>query len=136
MEIKILSVYNDEYEIKDFLLKYDFISEEQHNDEEYDLLVWLEGDCDRMTFDGNDIYFGEFHSDYVWDGCKVVICTADCQDEIDELYEFFNGETWVGVSDDIDIDVFLKSEEDKVLYRGGVGPVYAVYCKKNEESIA
>lgn len=133
MKHKILSVYNDYYEIKEFLFKYDFISEEQFKDDEYDILVWLEGDCDRMTFNGNEIFFSHFHSDYVWgDDYKVVICTAEWQDELDEILEFYEGESWVMVDDDIDIDAFLKSDEDKALYRGGRGPVYAVYCRKTE----
>lgn len=133
MKVKILSIFNDYYEIKDFLFKYDFITKEQFDDDEYDLFLWLEGDCDRMTHNGVDTYFEEFHSDYVWDDSKVVICSADRQDEIDELYEFFNGETWVSAPDDIDLDAFLESDEDKVLYCGGVGPVYAVYCKRAEK---
>ena len=132
MKHKILSVYNDYYEIKDFLFKYDFISEEQFNDDEYNLLVWLEGDCDRMTFNGNKIFFSHLHSDYVWDDCQVVICTADGCDELNEILEFYEGESWVMVDDDIDIDAFLDSDEDKALYRGGVGPVYTVYCRKTE----
>lgn len=132
MKHKILSVYSDYYEIKEFLFKYDFISEEQFNDDEYDILVWLEGDCDRMDFDGNEIFFSHFHSDYVWDDCQVVICTADGRDELDEILEFYEGESWVMVDDDIDLDAFLESDEEKVLYRGGVGPVYAVYCRKTE----
>ena len=133
MKVKILSIFNDYYEIKDFLFKYDFITKEQFNDDEYDLWVWLEGDSDRMTFNGNDIFFSHFHSDYVWDDCRVVICTAEWQDEIDEIREFYEGESWVKVDDDIDLDAFLESNEDKALYRGGVGPVYAVYCKREEK---
>ena len=69
MNAKVLSITNDYYEIKEFLYKYDFINEEQYNDDGYDLLVWLEDGCDRITCEGEELYFGEFHSDYVWDNC-------------------------------------------------------------------
>ena len=132
MNAKVLSIYNHYYEIKDFLLKYDFIDENQYNDDEYDLLVWLEGDCDSLKMDGDTIYFSHFHSDYELDGHFVVITTADWQNEIDEIYNFFNGDEWVSVPDDdeFDIDAFLESDIDQVHYRGGVGPVYTIYCRK------
>ena len=132
MNAKVLSVYNHYYEIKDFLLKYDFIDENQYNDDEYDLLVWLEGDCDSLKIDGDTIYFSHFHSDYELDGHFVVITTAECQNEIDEIYVFFNGDGWVSVPDDedFDIDTFLESDVDQVHYRGGRGPVYKIYCRK------
>ena len=132
MKAKVFSVYNHYYEIKDFLLRYDFIDENQHNDDEYDLLVWLEGDCDSLKIDGDTIYFGHFHSDYELDGHFVVISTAECQNEIDEIYDFFNGDGWVSVPDDeeFDLDTFLESDIDQIHYRGGVGPVYTIYCRK------
>ena len=135
MKAKVLSVYNHYYEIKDFLFKYDFIDETQLNDDEYDLLTWLEGDCDSLKMDGDTIYFGHFHSDYKWDDCFVVITTAEWQAEIDEVENFFNGDEWVGVPDDdnFDLDAFLESDVDPVHYRGGVGPVYAIYCRKDAD---
>lgn len=135
MKAKVLSVYNHYYEIKDFLFKYDFIDETQLNDDEYDLLTWLEGDCDSLKMDGDTIYFGHFHSDYKWDDCFVVITTAEWQAEIDEVENFFNGDEWVGVPDDdnFDLDDFLESDVDQVHYRGGVGPVYAIYCRKDAD---
>jgi hypothetical protein len=135
MLAKVLSVYNHYYEIKNFLFEYDFISEEQWKDDDYDLLTWLEGDCDSLKMDGNTIYFSHFHSDYKWDDCFVVITTADCQDEIDEVFEFFNGDEWdmVPNNDNFDLDAFLESDVDQVHYRGGVGPVYAIYARKGAD---
>lgn len=135
MLAKVLSVYNHYYEIKNFLFEYDFISEEQWKDDDYDLLTWLEGDCDSLKMDGNTIYFGHFHSDYKWDDCFVVITTADWQDEIDEVFEFFNGDEWDRVpnDDNFDLDAFLESDVDQVHYRGGVGPVYAIYARKGAD---
>lgn len=135
MLAKVLSVYNHYYEIKNFLFEYDFISEEQWKDDDYDLLTWLEGDCDSLKMDGNTIYFGHFHSDYKWDDCFVVITTADCHDEIDEIFDFFNGDGWdmVPNDDNFDLDAFLESDVDQVHYRGGVGPVYAIYARKNAD---
>ena len=135
MLAKVLSVYNHYYEIKNFLFEYDFISEEQWKDDDYDLLTWLEGDCDSLKMDGDTIYFGHFHSDYKWDDCFVVITTAEWQAEIDEIFEFFNGDKWVGVPDDdnFDLDAFLESDVDQIHYRGGVGPVYAIYARKGAD---
>lgn len=135
MLAKVLSVYNHYYEIKNFLFEYDFISEEQWKDDDYDLLTWLEGDCDSLKMDGNTIYFGQFHSDYKWDDCFVVITTADWQDEIDAVFEFFNGDEWDMVPNDenFDLDAFLESDVDQVHYRGGVGPVYAIYARKGAD---
>jgi hypothetical protein len=114
MLAKVLSVYNHYYEIKNFLFEYDFISEEQWKDDDYDLLTWLEGDCDSLKMDGNTIYFGHFHSDYKWDDCFVVITTADWQDEIDAVFEFFNGDEWdmVPNEENFDLDAFLESDPE------------------------
>ena len=134
MKAKVLSVYSDYYEIKDFLLKYDFITDEQYNDDEYDLLVWLEGDCDKLTYDGNEIYFGEFHTDYKWDGCFVVLTTGDWCDECKAVEEFFNGEEWKMFEGE-SVEEFESLDREKydiAYYRGGVGPVYALYYREIE----
>lgn len=129
MNAKVLSITNDYYEIKKFLYKYDFINEEQYNDDEYDLLVWLEGDCDRMTCEGEELYFGRFHSDYVWDDCFVVISTAMDNMEKDFIADFFNTDKWqlfVGGN----VEMFEELDKDKYetcYYRGGIGYVYALY---------
>lgn len=135
MLAKVLSVYNHYYEIKNFLFEYDFISEEQWKDDDYDLLTWLEGDCDSLKMDGNTIYFSHFHSDYKWDDCFVVITTADWQEEIDEIFDFFNGDEWDMVPNEknFDLDAFLESDVDQIHYRGGVGPVYAIYARKGAD---
>jgi hypothetical protein len=135
MLAKVLSVYNHYYEIKNFLFEYDFISEEQWKDDDYDLLTWLEGDCDSLKMDGNTIYFSHFHSDYKWDDCFVVITSADWQDEIDEVEGFYNGDEWDRVpnEENFDLDAFLESDVDQVHYRGGVGPVYAIYARKGAD---
>lgn len=135
MKAKVLSIFNDYYTIKEFLFKYDFIDETQLNDDEYDLFVWLEGDCDSLKTDGDTIYFSHFHSDYELDGCRVVITSADWQSEIDEVDKFYNEDEWDMVPNEknFDLDAFLESDVDQVHFRGGVGPVYAIYCRKGED---
>ena len=131
MKAKVLSVYNDYYEIKDFLLKYNFIDETQYNDDEYELLTWLEGDCDKMTCDGNEIFFGEFHSDYVWDDCFVVISTAEDDIEKEGIEEFFNGDDWVRYEGDVDdFEKMDRTKYELAWYRGGVGYFYTLYYRE------
>lgn len=135
MKAKVLSIFNDYYTIKEFLFKYDFIDETQLNDDEYDLFVWLEGDCDSLKTDGNTIYFSHFHSDYELDGCRVVITSTEYRDEIDDVDKFYNEDEWDRVDnrENFNLDAFLESDVDQVHFRGGVGYVYAIYCRKGED---
>ena len=44
--MKYLSIYENDWEVREFLFQNGFITEDEKNDDEYDLLKWFEGDPD------------------------------------------------------------------------------------------
>lgn len=132
--MKYLSIYNNEYEVKDFLLKNGFITQEDFDDEMYDLLVWFEGDPDWVDIKEGDgryyrrIYFATFHPDWKYEGEQVCIHTGDCESDLTPVREYLeNSAKFTGYEpnrwEEMEKD---KQHDFKVAFRGGMGMLYAL----------
>lgn len=132
--MKYLSIFENEYECKEFLYQNGFISEDELNDDEYDLLKWFEGDPDWVDIKQPDghyyrVFFAEFHEDHKYFGDSVCFHTGDSYYERDEVQSFLertkdyyplNVQTWEAFEQENKASV-------KVAYRGGEGYIYNLY---------
>lgn len=132
--MKYLSIFENEYECKEFLYQNGFISEDELNDDEYDLLKWFEGDPDWVDIKQPDghyyrVYFAEFHEDNKYDGDSVCFHSGEDLYERGEVQSFLertkdyyplNVQTWEAFEQENKASV-------KVAYRGGEGYIYNLY---------
>lgn len=129
--MKYLSTYENTDECKEFLYQNNFISEEEKNDEEYDLLRWFEGDPDWIDIKQprgyyDRVFFAICHADHKYEGDSVTLTTAECSDDTEAVASYVEGkkrftryecETWGTFESDTE-------HEFKVAYRGGMGCIY------------
>jgi len=120
--MKTFSIYSDYYEVKDFLLSKELITNEEYENEEYDLLSLFEGDPDYIIEEGETTFFDWYKED------NILIHTSE--EEIPLIEDYLNNsDNWDGLDN---WDEFRKEERAKIAFRNGSGYVYslAVYNPK------
>lgn len=132
-EINYINVIEEPTALYDYMRKYDFLDDDAPEEmpENFDKLIWFEGDPDIIKYDGYRGYFDFSPVDtkrenicFVWFDCYT---EEEWQGVVDLLDKFWNHqlvnpqkETW---------EIFDKLETG-VAYRGGVGYVYRIWMEQ------
>ena len=131
--MKYLSIYENYWEVREFLFQNGFITEEEKNDDEYDLLKWFEGDPDWIDVKQPGgyyyrIYFATFNPCYKYEGDSVCLHTGDSASDAEPIQQYLeNPKTFTGYEpnrwEEMEKD---KQHDFKVAFRGGMGYVYSL----------
>lgn len=131
--MKYLSIYENDWDVREFLFQNGFITEEEKNDDEYDLLKWFEGDPDWVDVKQpggyyDRIYFATFNPCYKHEGDSVCLHTGDSASDAESIQQYLeNPKTFTGYEpnrwEEMEKD---KQHDFKVAFRGGMGYVYSL----------
>lgn len=114
---KYISIYNDFSEAVDFALKREWITKEEAEDENLDLLKFFEGDPDVLYITKDYPIFFMICGD-------TILTTADDNEDTEILDSWIRDtEKWVKVDKESDKEV------PRIYFRGGCGYWYNIYEK-------
>lgn len=131
--MKYLSIYENDWEVREFLFQNGFITEDEKNDDEYDLLKWFEGEPDWIDIKQPGgyycrIYFATFNSCYKYEGDSVCLHTGYSASDAEPIQKYLeDSKTFTGYEpnrwEEMEKD---KLHDFKVAFRGGMGYVYSL----------
>lgn len=113
--MQYLSIYENEWEAKDFLFQNGFITEEDRDSEDCDLLSWFEGDPSFIDIKQGDgdyfrVYFITFNPCWKYEGEQVCLHTGDSAIDAEPIRQYLeNSQTFTGYEP----NSWEEMEEDK-----------------------